>query len=89
MYLAEREAQPDGFSSIPAAMWWGMVTLTTVGYGDLFPVTPLGRGFGAVVALLGIGLFALAGGHSGIGLRGGTGSAAGRRTRGSDLPALR
>ena len=59
MYLAEREAQPDGFSSIPAAMWWGMVTLTTVGYGDLFPVTPLGRGFGAVVALLGIGLFAL------------------------------
>ena len=59
MYLAEREAQPEGFSSIPAAMWWGMVTLTTVGYGDLFPVTPLGRGLGAVVALLGIGLFAL------------------------------
>jgi voltage-gated potassium channel len=59
MYLAERDAQPDGFSSIPAAMWWGMVTLTTVGYGDLFPVTPLGRGLGAVVALLGIGLFAL------------------------------
>ncbi len=59
MYLAEREAQPEGFSSIPAAMWWGMVTLTTVGYGDLFPVTPLGRGLGAAVALLGIGLFAL------------------------------
>ena len=59
MYLAEREAQPEGFSSIPAAMWWGMVTLTTVGYGDLFPVTGLGRGLGAVVALLGIGLFAL------------------------------
>lgn len=59
MYLAERDAQPEGFSSIPAAMWWGMVTLTTVGYGDLFPVTPLGRGLGAAVALLGIGLFAL------------------------------
>ena len=59
MYLAEREAQPEGFSSIPAAMWWGMVTLTTVGYGDLFPITPLGRGLGAAVALLGIGLFAL------------------------------
>ncbi len=59
MYMAEREAQPEGFSSIPAAMWWGMVTLTTVGYGDLYPITALGRGVGAVVALLGIGLFAL------------------------------
>ena len=59
MYLAERDAQPDGFSSIPAAMWWGMVTLTTVGYGDLAPATALGRILGAVVALFGIGLFAL------------------------------
>ncbi len=59
MYLAEREAQPEGFSSIPAAMWWGMVTLTTVGYGDLAPATALGRILGAVVALFGIGLFAL------------------------------
>ena len=59
MYLAERDAQPEGFSSIPAAMWWGMVTLTTVGYGDLAPATPLGRILGAVVALFGIGLFAL------------------------------
>lgn len=59
MYLAERDAQPEGFSSIPAAMWWGMVTLTTVGYGDLAPATPIGRILGAVVALFGIGLFAL------------------------------
>ena len=59
MYLAEREAQPEGFDSIPAAMWWGMVTLTTVGYGDLAPATPVGRILGAVVALFGIGLFAL------------------------------
>ena len=40
-------------------MWWGVVTLTTVGYGDLYPVTPLGRGLGTFVALLGIGLFAM------------------------------
>ena len=59
MYLVERETQPEAFSSIPAAMWWGVVTLTTVGYGDLYPVTPLGRGLGTFVALLGIGLFAM------------------------------
>lgn len=59
MYFAENEAQPDRFSSIPAAMWWGIVTLTTVGYGDVYPVTTVGRLIGAVVAVLGIGLFAL------------------------------
>lgn len=59
MYFAERTAQPDVFSSIPAAMWWGVVTLTTVGYGDVHPVTPLGKFLGAVVAVIGIGLFAL------------------------------
>ena len=40
-------------------MWWGVATLTTVGYGDVYPVTPLGKLLGAVIALLGIGLFAL------------------------------
>lgn len=59
MYFAERNAQPEAFSSIPAAMWWGVVTLTTVGYGDLYPVTALGKMFGAILAFLGIGLFAL------------------------------
>ena len=59
MYEAEHEAQPDAFSSIPAAMWWGIVTLATVGYGDMFPVTPLGKLIGSVVVILGIGLFAL------------------------------
>ena len=59
MYFAEHEAQPDKFSSIPAAMWWGVETLTTIGYGDLFPVTPLGRVMGSVIAVLGIGLFVL------------------------------
>ena len=59
MYYAETEAQPEVFSSIPATLWWGVVTLTTVGYGDMAPVTPLGRLLGGVTAVLGIGLFAL------------------------------
>lgn len=59
MYFAEREAQPDKFSSIPAAMWWAVATLTTVGYGDVYPVTALGRCVAAIIAVLGIGLFAL------------------------------
>jgi len=59
VYLAEHDAQPETFSSIPAAMWWGAVTLTTVGYGDIYPVTLLGRLLGTVIAILGIGLFAL------------------------------
>lgn len=59
MYLVENEAQPDKFPSIPAAMWWGVATLTTVGYGDVFPITPLGKVLGAFIALLGVGIFAL------------------------------
>ena len=59
MYLFEHEAQPDKFPNIPASMWWGVVTLTTVGYGDVFPITPLGKFLGAVIALLGFGFFAL------------------------------
>lgn len=59
LYFVERNAQTDAFSSIPAAMWWGVTTLTTVGYGDVTPVTPLGRLLAATVAVLGIGLFAL------------------------------
>jgi voltage-gated potassium channel len=59
MYYLEHEAQPKTFSSIPAAMWWGVVTLTTVGYGDIYPVTTLGRVIGALIALMGVGLFAL------------------------------
>lgn len=54
-YLAERNAQPDKFGSIPEAMYWGIITLTTVGYGDLTPVTPLGRvvsGFAVVLGVL-------------------------------------
>lgn len=59
MYFAERSAQPEAFPSIPATLWWGAVTLTTVGYGDVYPITPLGQFFGAFTALLGIGLVAL------------------------------
>ncbi|MFP4133599.1 MAG: ion transporter [Halothece sp.] len=59
IYFAEHEAQPEAFSSIPEAMWWGTITLTTVGYGDVYPVTLVGRILGAVLAILGIGLFAL------------------------------
>ena len=40
-------------------MWWGVATLTTVGYGDIYPITPIGKVFGAIIAILGIGLFAL------------------------------
>ena len=59
MYFAETHAQPDVFPSIPAAMWWSVVTLTTVGYGDTVPITGPGRVLAAVIAVLGIGLFAL------------------------------
>ena len=59
MYFAESAAQPEVFNSIPAAMWWSVVTLTTVGYGDTVPVTGIGRLLAAVIAVLGIGLFAL------------------------------
>jgi voltage-gated potassium channel len=59
MFLLEREAQPKAFSSIPAAMWWGVATLTTVGYGDIYPVTPFGKALGSIIAIIGIGMFAL------------------------------
>lgn len=59
MYHVESHAQPDAFASIPETMWWGIATLTTVGYGDVTPVTPLGQFLGAITAILGIGLFAL------------------------------
>jgi len=58
-FYAENQAQPKTFSSIPAAMWWAAVTLTTVGYGDMYPVTVLGKIMGALVAMMGIGMFAL------------------------------
>jgi len=67
MYEAESAAQPDKFSSIPEAMWWAVVTMTTVGYGDVYPVTALGKLFGGLIAVLGIGMFALPTGIIGAG----------------------
>jgi voltage-gated potassium channel len=59
VYFAENRVQPEAFASIPATMWWAIATLTTVGYGDVVPVTGLGRLLGAFTAVLGLGLFAL------------------------------
>ncbi|ABW27235.1 Ion transport protein [Acaryochloris marina MBIC11017] len=59
MYFIEHDAQPEAFANIPATMWWGVATLTTVGYGDIYPVTTAGRVLGSVISILGIGLFAL------------------------------
>ncbi len=59
MYLVEGDLQPEAFGSIPRAMWWAVVTLTTVGYGDVTPVTPLGRVIVAITAAIGIGVIAV------------------------------
>lgn len=59
MYNAEHEAQPDAFANAFSALWWAVSTLTTVGYGDIFPVTAAGKLLGGVVSLLGIGLVAV------------------------------
>lgn len=67
MYFAEHEAQPEKFSSIPAAMWWGIATLSTVGYGDVYPLTTAGKAIASAIAVLGIGLFALPAGILGSG----------------------
>lgn len=67
MYMAERDQQPEAFSSIPATMWWGIMTLTTVGYGDVYPITVLGKITAAVIAVAGVGLFALPAGIIGSG----------------------
>ena len=58
-YLFEHPSQPDAFSSIPQAMWWAIVTMTTVGYGDITPVTIPGKVVAAVVSIIGIGMVAL------------------------------
>jgi len=59
LYLAEGDVQPDKFGSIPRALWWSIITLTTVGYGDVSPITPLGKFMASIVALAGIGLVAM------------------------------
>jgi voltage-gated potassium channel len=59
MYLIEHPAQPKIFSDVPSAMWWGVVTMTTLGYGDMVPITPLGRALGGFTAMIGIAMIAL------------------------------
>ena len=59
IYFLEKDVADTPFSSVPASAWWAIATLTTVGYGDITPITPLGKIFGSVVMLIGLGLFAL------------------------------
>ena len=59
MYYLERHAQPESFGSIPQALWWSVITLSTVGYGDVTPITTAGRFFSALFILMGVALFAL------------------------------
>ena len=59
IYYLESAAQPDKFGSVPESAWWAMATLTTVGYGDIYPITPLGRFFGGFVMLTGLCILAL------------------------------
>jgi voltage-gated potassium channel Kch len=58
-YLLEHDAQPEKFENIPQSIYWAVITLASVGYGDISPVTPLGRAMTSILALLGIGIFAI------------------------------
>ena len=59
VYFAEHASQPELFPNIPASMWWSVVTLTSVGYGDVYPITAMGKLLGGVISVLGLGLVAL------------------------------
>tara|TARA_B100000809_G_C14954968_1_gene465243 strand:- start:101 stop:622 length:522 start_codon:yes stop_codon:yes gene_type:complete len=59
MYYFEHEAQPDKFANVGESLWWAVATLTTVGYGDIYPVTGLGKFMSGIIALIGIGFIAL------------------------------
>ena len=59
IYFTEHTAQPEQFSSIPHTFWWSLITLTTVGYGDMIPVTTVGKALTGVILLSGVALFAL------------------------------
>jgi voltage-gated potassium channel len=59
LYFVEGPVQPDKFGSIPRALWWSVATLTTIGYGDVYPVTPLGKVLASLTAIFSIGLVAM------------------------------
>jgi len=58
-YAVENAVQPEAFGTIPDALWWAVITMTTVGFGDVVPITPLGKLLGGVIAVIGIGMVAL------------------------------
>ncbi|MEM1129180.1 MAG: ion transporter [Pseudomonadota bacterium] len=59
IYIFEHEAQPDKFSSVPICLWWAVVSFTTVGYGDMFPITPGGQIFTSLILFIGLGVIAV------------------------------
>lgn len=59
VFVAEHDAQPDVFGTIPQALWWAVITMTTIGYGDVIPVTGMGRLFGGVIGIFSVGMVAL------------------------------
>ncbi len=59
MFYVESEAQPEKFENIGQALWWSVETLTTVGYGDIYPITPTGKILSSAIAIIGIGVLAL------------------------------
>lgn len=59
MYHVEGVKQPEAFGSIPRALWWSLATLTTVGYGDVYPITAFGKSIASIMAIVGIGAVAL------------------------------
>jgi voltage-gated potassium channel len=68
MYYIENAVQPDKFTDILSTLWWAVATLTTIGYGDVYPITPIGKILGGIIAILGIGLIALPSGIISSGL---------------------
>jgi len=85
LFFVEYEAQPVKFASIPDAMWWAVITLTTVGYGDVYPMTGPGKIIGAIVAISGIGLIAF---PAGLFASGFAESIQKRRKRKTDKPII-
>lgn len=59
MYTVENQAQPEAFPNVVASLWWAVCTLTTVGYGDVYPITAMGQFFAAVISIMGVGIVAI------------------------------
>ncbi len=67
LYQCEKDVQPEVFSSIPASMWWAVITITSVGYGDVTPISVMGKVVAGIIAVLGVGLFSIPTGILGAG----------------------